>query len=161
MQPRLFLATIVDPALAFMAAVVPTIGVSDEARLETLAIAGQESDWSARRQGGGGPARSGAGEVIAKCPNELRAVCTALVIPFDLATIFDLMAWNDTLACCMARLLLWQDPAPLPRFGHEQPAWEYYRRNWRPGRPRPEKWPDCYALAAAAVEAEILLPPSA
>ncbi len=34
-----------------------------------------------------------------------------------------------------ARLLLWTDAKPLPAIGDEQGAWDYYLRNWRPGKP--------------------------
>jgi len=50
------------------------------------------------------------------------------------------MAWNDTLAACMARLLLYTDPRALPATGEQDAAWEYYIRNWRPGMPHPQSW---------------------
>ena len=45
------------------------------------------------------------------------------------------------------------DPAPLPRLGHQQTAWDYYLRNWRPGKPHPEFWPRHYTNALDALKA--------
>ena len=147
------LLTIVDPALALLE---PTIKRSDEARVLTMTIAGQESDWAARLQHGG-PARSfwqfeqggGVAGVMGSTPALLQKICSYLIIPYDSNTIFQAMAWNDTLAACMARLLLWTDPAPLPAIGDVQTAWDYYERNWRPGAPHREIWDARYATAKA------------
>ncbi|MCW2933440.1 MAG: hypothetical protein JWM19_4402, partial [Actinomycetia bacterium] len=147
------LLSIVDPALALLNTLAG-IKVSNEARVLVMAIAGQESDWEARLQGGGGPARSfwqfeggggAVGELFSVTPKQLKAVCDYLIVPYNVATVFQAMAWNDTLAACMARLLLWQDPAALPAIGDVQAGWNYYQRNWRPGAPRPEVWPAKYA----------------
>lgn len=156
MTPKDLLA-IVDPALTLLE---PGIKRSDESRVLLMAIAGQESDWEARLQNGGGPARSfwqfegaggAVGEVFANTPTQLKAVCAYLFIPFDVAHLFESMAWNDTLAACMARLLLWTDAAPLPAVGDVQGGWNYYQRNWRPGAPRPEIWPARYAVAQGLI----------
>lgn len=152
MTPDIFLKTIVDPTLAAIAS-RPSIAipVTDQARVLLMAIAGQESGWIARRQIGG-PARSywqfeeggGVAGDMRVVPRQLSAMCAALDIPFDEAIVFEAMAWNDTLACTMARLLLWTDPAPLPAVGAVQDGWNYYERLWRPGAPRPKVWPDYY-----------------
>lgn len=148
------LLSIVDPALALLNTLAG-IKVSNEARVLVMAIAGQESDWAARLQHGG-PARSfwqfegaggGVGGLFAATPKQLKAVCDYLFVPYDVATVFQAMAWNDTLAACMARLLLWSDPAALPALGDVQGGWNYYQRNWRPGAPHPEVWPAKYATA--------------
>ncbi|WP_447751835.1 hypothetical protein [Pseudomonas nicosulfuronedens] len=44
---------------------------------------------------------------------------------------------DDILAACMARLLLFTDPARLPALGDESGAWDMYLRVWHPGKPRP------------------------
>jgi hypothetical protein len=159
MTPFVFRQRVVDPALSLIAN-LPEIKLppSDEACVMLMTIAGQESNWAARRQGGGGPARSywqfekggGVAELFQKTPRQLSAICAALDIPFDLSTVFEAMAWNDTLACTMARLLLWQDRAPLPAIGDKQAGWQYYLRNWRPGAPHPDTWPGLYDKALAA-----------
>ena len=135
-----------------------SIPLTDQARVLVMAIAGQESGWSARLQVGG-PARGfwqfeklgGVVEVMAKCPHQLSGVCANLDILFDRDEIHLAMAWNDTLACSMARLLLWPDPAPLPALGEEEAAWQYYLRNWRPGAPHRGTWSTVYPQSLALV----------
>src|SRR5262245_18245844 len=98
MKPEPFLRYIVDIPLLLMSEVPEiNIPVTDEARCIMHAIAGQESNWDARRQGGGGPARSywqfegmggGTGEVLQKFPRQMEFVCNALDIPYDGNTVF-------------------------------------------------------------------------
>lgn len=156
MTPKALLVGAVDPALAFL----ETHGVhsDDRARVLTMAIAGQESDWQARLQVGG-PARSlwqfekggGVAAVLAATPLQIKAVCAELIIPFDAAHIFEAMAWNDFLAAAMARLNLWRDPAALPAVGDVQGGWVYYKRVWAPGLPHPDVWPAKYGTAQGLV----------
>jgi len=60
---------------------------------------------------------------------------------------------NDTLACCLARLLLWTVPGRLPNVGEPALGWAQYLEGWRPGavlgsgtveaalrKPRPVEW---------------------
>jgi hypothetical protein len=49
---------------------------------------------------------------------------------------------GDELACAFARLLLLTDPQPLPAAldQSEETAWQYYLRNWRPGKPHRGTW---------------------
>ncbi len=157
--PSAFLREIVDPALSTLSILAGTPS-DDRARVIVLAIAGQESAWKDRRQRGG-PARSfwqfekggGVAQLFKHTPDQLRAVCAALSIPFDQTTVFEAMAWNDDLAGAMARLLLWTDSRPLPQVGDEAGAWNYYLDNWRPGAPHPEAWPGNYGKALAAITA--------
>jgi hypothetical protein len=154
MEPAAFFDNIVHPSLNFLATVTP---VSSDARahLLTMAIPGQETGWAARRQMAGGPARSywqaeegGAlAEMFGRAAPHFKAVCAALDIPFDRKVAWDAIIWNDTLACCMARLRLWVDPAPLPEIGDADGAWEYYIRTWGPGMPRRESWNGRYSTA--------------
>ena len=162
MQPQLFYDYIVSIPIGLLAD-WPGIMIPDteEARVMLMAIAGQESNWDARRQQGG-PARSyyqfegsggGLGEVFAGMPNQLRAVCDALDIPFDQATVFEAMAWNGILQTCMARFLLWcGNPNPLPAYGASKDAYVYYDSIWRPGSKRPQDWPHNYTTAQSCVE---------
>lgn len=157
MDTKDFYSDIVNPSLSLLAGLA-NIPVTDQARVMVMAIAGQESNWRARRQIGG-PARSywqfekggGVAGLFAVTPTQLQAVCTHLDIPCDPTTVFEAMAWNDTLGCCMARLLLFTDPAQLPAVGDVQGGWSYYQRNWRPGAPHPEVWPAKYATAQGLV----------
>lgn len=157
MDPKDFYAEIVNPSLSLLVGLAK-VPVTDEAKVLTMAIAGQESNWAARRQVGG-PARSywqfekggGVAGVLSHpaSAGHIKAVCAYLDIPCDVATVYDAMAWNDTLGCCMARLLLLTDPSPLPKVGAVDQAWEYYLRNWRPGAPHPDFWPGKYATSRA------------
>lgn len=167
MTPDVLLRHVIDPALAFMRASLvggPCPSIGDEARVPLLGIAGQESGCKERRQIGG-PARSywqfESGGGVAGVMNfpttrpMLLKLCAALDIPFDRATIYEAMAWNDRLGCAMARFLLYTDAAPLPFVGQRQATWDYYLRNWRPGKPHPDAWPANYDAAMAAVKAPV------
>jgi len=155
MKPALFFTRIVEPSLQRMFAMPEiAIPVTDEARVMIMAIAGQESAWSHRRQVGG-PARSywqferhgGVAELFQKTPKQLRALCDYWDIPQLADDVFEAMAWHDPLACAMARLLLWQDKAALPELGAKDHAWDYYIRNWRPGMPHRSAWDGNYNQA--------------
>ena len=159
MTPKDLLAQYVDPAMVLLNNLTG-IRSGDAALVLVMAIAGQESDWLARRQNGG-PARSfwqfekagGVAQLFDEVPKQLQAVCDYLEIPYNQTDVFEAMAWNDALAASMCRLLLWQDPAPLPAVGDVQSGWDYYQRNWRPGAPRPDAWPGYYATAVGLIEA--------
>ncbi|HYZ32740.1 MAG TPA: hypothetical protein VE684_10730 [Crenalkalicoccus sp.] len=58
---------------------------------------------------------------------------------------------GDELACDFARLLLLTDPQalPSPMPGEEETAWQCYKRNWRPRKPRREAWGPFWRLACA------------
>ncbi|WP_434213380.1 hypothetical protein [[Pseudomonas] boreopolis] len=130
------------------------------ARVLLMAIGLQESGFRVRRQRGG-PARGlwqferdGGVRGVLRHPSSrglARQFCAEAGVAADAQDCYDALAANDVLACQFARLLLYTDPAPLPRLGASQQAWEYYLRNWRPGRPRPDSWPDHYARARAAL----------
>lgn len=159
MTPDSFFTRIVAPTLRWMAE-SPNLGIpeSDSARALVTAIAGQESGWAARRQIGG-PARSywqfelggGVAGLFRVLPRQLGAVCAGYDVPFDAPTVFEAMAWHDGLACAMARLLLWTDPAPLPAYWDKIAGWQYYQRNWRPGRPHPETWSGFHDQSLASI----------
>jgi hypothetical protein len=63
------------------------------------------------------------------------------------------IAYEDILAAVFARLLLWTDAQPLPpaTTASQEYAWQYYIRNWRPGKPHPDKWPDNWRAAIEKV----------
>jgi hypothetical protein len=167
MLPADFLSLVIAPGLALM----PDQMDSPEARALLLAIAGQESNWSMRAQIGG-PAhgffqceRNG---VLAVLQNDAtrhhaEAVASMLSIaPCTADALYAAVQWNDPMACCIARLLLWADPHPLPALGDQEGAWETYLRCWRPGKPDPSRWPSCHVAAFRAVRpaAEgLMLPP--
>jgi hypothetical protein len=160
MTPKDILVDAVDPALALLFRLC-SIKVDQRARVMLMSIAGQESNWKYRRQIGG-PARSfwqfekggGVAGVLSHpaSKNKIAMVCGELEIPCDVATVYEAMAWNDILAGCMARLLLFTDAAALPEVGEVEKSWQYYLRIWRPGMPHPEVWSARYAMARALVE---------
>jgi hypothetical protein len=161
MTPKELLVSAIDPAHALLEH-LSGVKSDDRARVLSLAIAGQESAWQHRLQIGG-PARSfwqfekGGGVTgVLRHPasrDKIKAVCAALGVPCDVATVYREMADDDVLAACMARLLLYTDPAALPAVGDEAAGWAYYLRNWRPGKPHPETWPARYATAKGLIRA--------
>jgi len=171
MTPENFYARIVNPCLDYMAT-SPTIAVprSKAADILVMTIAGQESRWEHRRQIGIGqyyPQSVGArgywqfestwggpvalNDVIQKAPAQLAVVCKMLEIPTDELALYEACAWNDMLACALARLNLWIHPAPLPAVGAKEAAWQYYIAQWKPGAPHRHTWDGYYDQAVAAV----------
>lgn len=53
------------------------------------------------------------------------------------------------LQTCFARLMLWDNPNPLPSQGDCNGAWTYYTDTWRPGTPRPATWRSNYSQSLA------------
>lgn len=128
------------------------------ARIQMIAIGLQESEFKYRRQVGG-PARGfwqfekgGGVHGVMRHPSSAPlalTVCSALDVRFDEQVVYNRLAVNDVLASAFARLLLWTDPRAIP--DNADDAWSMYVRNWRPGKPHPEKWSDNYRRATAAV----------
>ncbi|HWL68534.1 MAG TPA: hypothetical protein VNS22_09140 [Geminicoccus sp.] len=135
-----------------------------------LAVALQESQCTHRaqitRSGAPGPARSywqgeKTGGMVAGVLNfhaeNIQKMSRALyaaagVIP-DPYAIWRAIEWHDALAHGLARLLLLTDPYRIPT--EQSAAWDCYAaRLWRPGRPRPEEWPENWQAASIAVAAE-------
>lgn len=160
MDVKVFLDTIVDPGLKFLYETT-SVPVTDAARVIVLAIAGQEGNWQYRQQIGG-PAHSfwqfeegGGVRGVLEHPTtrfKIKAVCDRLGVLCDTHSVYMDMVDNDLLACSMARLLLYTDPAALPVVGDDASAWDYYQRNWLPGMPHPEHWPGIYARSMAAMK---------
>lgn len=165
------IARVNEAAITPGLAVLPAKLNSPEARVLMLAIGLQESNLTARYQilpgGKKGPARgwsqfelgargTGAGvwgvfEHRASA-EPLRLACRALDVQLDPRVIWGELEHNDTLAAVLTRLLLLTDPHPLPALGDVAGGWAYYQRNWRPGKPHPEVWPEKYALALREVQ---------
>lgn len=137
---------------------------STEARLMLLAIGLQESNLEHRCQvlpgGKRGPARGlwqfEKGGVLGVLRHHLsaeplRLLCRSRDVALDVVPIWQQLESDDVLAAGVARLLLYTDPKRLPAIGEVDAAWDYYERNWRPGKPHPDRWADCYALAAGEV----------
>jgi hypothetical protein len=126
------------------------------ARVMLLAIGLQESGFDHRAQIGG-PARSywqfeqgGGIQGVLKHPTSAayaRAFCGLRAVSPVASDVYGAFLTDDVLACAFARLLLWTDAAPLPVLGDREGAWEYYQRNWRPGKPCREHWDEHYVDA--------------
>lgn len=136
----------IDPAFALLPPELDT----KEARVETLAIALQESELTARRQLVGrpprptGPAKSfwqgeeGGGMVAGvrthpATKNLAAKLYAARGVAPNNRAIWNAIENDDVLAAGLARLLLYSDPKRLPALGKEQEAFDYYLRTWRPG----------------------------
>lgn len=141
-------------------AFLPGWMLTRRSRVMLLAIGLQESRFEHRRQIGG-PARGfwqfeqgGGVKGVLSHPasrDKAEAVCKARGIAADRQTVYEELPLDDILACAFARLLLLTDPRPLPELHDAQGAWNYYIRNWRPGKPHRSTWDDLYAKARAAV----------
>lgn len=138
---------------------------STEARVLMYAIGLQESRFTHRAQvidgGGKGPARGywqferGGGVTgVLRHPASrfwANSVCNARNIPAQPLNVWLALETDDVLAAAFARLLLFTDPTRLPAIGEQSESWLYYLRNWRPGKPHPRTWPECYETALKAV----------
>ena len=154
MTPETFLIVGVEPAARLLP--VEMDGFLSARMLTAIAL--QESNLQHRRQIGG-PARGylqfelgGLKGVLRHEPS--RGHAAAIVNALDMASFApaDLHAaleFNDVLACAMGRLLLYTHPMPLP--DNEADGWNYYLFLWRPGRPHPERWAECWRRATEAV----------
>lgn len=152
------LRTAVNPALSLL----PPRMDSEAARVMLLAITMQEAEATHRVQFGGGPAHGlwqmeegGGVRGVMQHPSSrdyARAVCATRRQPFLTHSVWEALPHDDILAAAFARLLLWTDFRPLPGVdASDGETWDYYERNWRPGKPRPEDWPANHAAARAQV----------
>jgi hypothetical protein len=126
------------------------------ARVQLLTTAQQESGLRYRIQQPNGPAHSwwqfeekgGVQEVMnhAVTGPHLRKIVADLGYAWDRRSLYNLMTNNDLLAGCMARLLLYIDPRPLPTTAQE--GWNQYLARWRPGKPHRETWDDYWEQAS-------------
>ncbi|MGZ0105217.1 hypothetical protein [Achromobacter sp. KK8] len=160
------LDTIVADAITPALALLPARMDTPEARVMLLAIGLQESRFVHRRQIGG-PARgfwqfekgtrASRGGVWGvylhqASKDRLAALCKARSVTCDPDAIYAALEYDDVLAAGVARLLLWTDPKALPPVGDADAGWALYLRTWRPGKPKPDSWPDLYRQAAAQVQ---------
>lgn len=162
---KLRLLNILDTAIIPALSLLPRHLDTPKARVLLLAIGLQESRFQHRVQiidgGGKGPARGFwqfergggvAGVYRHRASAELlRQLCRDRDVSLDTRAIWAQLEHDDVLAAGVARLLLLTDPAPLPEIGEQQKAWDYYERNWRPGKPHPHTWPALYASAVDAI----------
>lgn len=132
---------------------------SPEATAFLLCVGLQESDFAARKQGGGGPARGllqfekpGIRGVATheRTRAFLKSALAALQYSASVGQTAELHAaveHNDVLMMVFGRLLLYTLPARLPRRDEPDRAFHQYLESWRPGKPRPNDFPTNYARA--------------
>jgi hypothetical protein len=120
----------------------------EAAEVMLAAIAYQESAFFYRRQIKG-PARGfwqfeqgGGVAAVMQHPSSKKYAMEAVkkhpFVQWNTRDIYNQLELIDKLACKFARLLLWTDAKPLPTDPAE--AWDYYIRNWRPGKPHKHTW---------------------
>lgn len=167
MSPDRFLEHVIDPALHYLQNNIQGPKVTDDARRMLLAIALQESGpaLNARYQSypstTPGPARGfwqfeqggGVSGVLNHSASKAWAakLCSELEVASHSAAVWRSLEGHDILSTGFARLLLWTDPKALPMESQQQAAWDYYIRNWRPGKPHPDKWPANWSTACSSV----------
>lgn len=157
MLPEQALESAVVPALALL----PANMGGDRAKVMLLAIGLQESRFEYRRQLGNGPARGfwqfekGGGVKGVLMHDDTfapaRILCQACGVQAAPAPVWNALEKDDILAAGFARLLLWSDPKPLPAIDDAAGSWNLYLRTWRPGKPHPSTWGDCFEKARLAV----------
>lgn len=79
-------------------------------------------------------------------------------LPFDYEAVWTEFAQvsGDELATLFARLLIYTHSArlgPATPEGMDE-AWKYYLAVWRPGKPRPDEWPESWNFACSVVRNE-------
>jgi len=160
----------VAPAVEAALAALPPRMTSDQARVMLYAIGLQESRLLHRDQivkgkapGVKGPALGlwqferggGVRGVLRHAASQAHAhAAIAHLVKDNLTTertVWLALEQDDVLAAKFARLLLWTDPRPMPRRGDASAAWNYYIRNWRPGKPHAHTWDALYRAAEAYV----------
>lgn len=162
MKPITLLQTAIRPALSELETFGIKTGVQAERFL--LAIALQESGLRYRRQvvSGGiedGPASSfwqfekngGCKGVLSHrlTAAPIKAICSAYNVAPDAQSLWEAMRYQDIVAACAARLLVYTLPGSLP--DNSSQGWAQYIDAWRPGKPHPETWAANWKLASETV----------
>ncbi len=150
MTPEIFSNIIFPCAFKFMA---PKLN-SNAARAMLLAIGWQESDFEHRKQLGGPAQGYFQFEMIGvrgslmhhRTGKIVRAI--AGVMGYENAKeIHPALENNDLLATVLARYNLYNFPGALPDRGDAEEGWRQYLDQWRPGRPRHERWEERFNQA--------------
>jgi hypothetical protein len=158
-RPFLLRHCVVKPACSLLATLSGKEAMaSHAAEVMLVAIALQESDATHRLQMGG-PARGWwqfekmgglAGVMRHRRSGEIaESLCSELGISPSVDAAWLALPYSELLAAGLTRLLLWTDARPLllPMPEHEDGAWDIYRDNWRPGKPRRERWATSWRVA--------------
>ena len=164
MDASLLLRTVIEPTLEWL---LPEMD-SPEARRMLIAIAGQESGFTSRKQIAAykdgepiwGPARGWWGFEVPiigglKSHHATKAAYARVMeaLEYDPETpigqVQMILTDNDLLACALARLNLRWYPHAL--VADEGGAWDQYLAIWRPGKPHPHRWPGNWSMASEVV----------
>lgn len=162
MTPQEFLRYVIKPAQIHY----PRRMRTPAAHAMLLAIAMQESGLEHRVQliGGSrvwwkslnGPARgfwqfekAGVQGVLTHPLTEdhIEEILERMSIPLRRNLVHRTLAYNDALATCFARLLLWTIPHRLPTMSEPGRAWNQYLEAWRPGKPHRDTWDANFEMA--------------
>jgi hypothetical protein len=159
---------------------LPAKMTSPQAEVMLLAIGLQESRFEDRRQLVGSPPRPtgpgksfwqaelGGGMVTGllryyddKVRDLVHGLCAVRGVAPAARAVWDAIEHDDVLAAGLARLLLYTDPAKLPKLADVDGACQLYLRTWRPGaytngtpkkrRELRQKWEKYYAQALEVV----------
>ena len=76
-------------------------------------------------------------------------LCDAYNVIADPLHLWEAMQYNDVLATIAARLLVFTLPGKLPATADE--GWAQYVAAWRPGKPHPDRWANCWKVATETV----------
>jgi hypothetical protein len=161
--------TLIQPVVARLSAKYG-IGGGPSAEAMLIAIGLQESDFATRDQETNGPPvlgpatgfwqfeRGGGVRGVMRHPASREIARTEALsqgVLFDENAIWTVFSRTegDELACIFARLLLLTDPQklPAPSAAAEEEAWNYYNRNWRPGKPSRHRWGSRWSAACDRV----------
>lgn len=165
MTPVEFYTTVLIPALNKTAKFAPKMPDSPSLRVLMMAISGQEANWDERVQIGSGEARGLFQMELTDISDIMENSATKAFLEtgldaFGIKTktaehLFEIITApeGDTLAAFLARLNLWADPWPIPPYDDQDAQYEAYLRCWKPGTPRPNRWPGIYGQALATVMA--------
>lgn len=147
------LKKVVEPGLLLLPDKMNTV----EAKAMLLAIGLQESRFEHRKQIWGPDhgfyqfEKNGGVKGVVKHPAPNPFLAT-LDDTLGISEIYNQIINDDEMSTVFARLLLYTDPAPLPKLTCDpSESWKYYLRNWRPGKPHRETWDTFWGQAVRAV----------
>lgn len=157
---------IIHPTLAYLAEFIPEVN-SSEADVMLLTIGATESGFKHRLQQGvhvmlgahgfwqceqsGGCWEFANKRSLAK----FRAAARSLSYKADSHSVYLDIPKADSLACIVARALLWLHPAPLPAMDDCKEAYAQYLARWRPGKPNPSRFLAWHKLALGVIESNL------
>lgn len=123
---------------------------TQDAKAMICAIGLQESRFEYRRQMNEGPAMGWwqferGGGVFGVLNNDytekiIKPICSRLGVEPTSEECWQALQYNDVLALCFARLLLYTGPWKLPGPTDVREGWRQYLWCWRPGKPHEHTW---------------------